>query len=112
MLERIRALEIEKDKLTENVASLRRTAPQRAAQNFKDKWASEVETFEQDIKQGDEAAQNASGEVDIGELKRWDEVQATWGRGTEGLVGLKGGLTETVAKLERANAVAEHMEKR
>jgi kinetochor protein Mis14/NSL1 len=48
--------------------------------------------------------------INIGELSRWEEVQTTWERGTQGLVALKSSLTETVARLERAKNVVEHME--
>jgi len=48
--------------------------------------------------------------INIGELKRWEEIRTTWERGTQGLVGLKSSLTETVARLERAKNVVEHMD--
>lgn len=41
---------------------------------------------------------------------RWDEVRATWERGTEGLGALKGGLTESVARMERVGGVVEYLE--
>lgn len=53
--------------------------------------------------------QDAKGEIDLAELKRWDDVQGTWEKGTEGLVKLKTDLTETVARLERAKGVVEYL---
>lgn len=53
--------------------------------------------------------QDAKGELDLVELKRWDHVQGTWEKGTEGLVKLKTDLTETVARLERAKGVVEYL---
>lgn len=51
-------------------------------------------------------------EVDVPALSRWDDVKRTWERGTEGLVGLKGGLGETRAKVERAGKVVGYVEGR
>ena len=109
-LERIRALEVEKEKLTEQVANMRRTAPQKAAEGFRTKWKSEGDVLDVQAKHHEETALQQSSHIAIGELKRWDEVQNTWVAATEGLVRLKEHLTETVAKVERAKTVAEHME--
>lgn len=56
--------------------------------------------------------QDAKGEIDLVELKRWDDVQGTWEKGTDGLVKLKTDLTETVARLERAKGVVEYLGER
>ena len=104
LAERIRALEASKESLTEKVADLRRTAPAQAAQDFQMQW-----TKESNMEHKDNDAVHYQG-INIGELKRWEEVQTTWERGTQGLVALKSSLTETVARLERAKNVAEQIE--
>lgn len=109
LAERIRALEATKESLTEKVADLRRTAPSQAAKDFQTQWAKDSERF--DAKMEEESNRLVEDKaIEIGNMKRWDEVQATWNRGTESLVALKGSLTETVAHLERAKTVVEHME--
>jgi len=109
LAERIRALEATKESLTEKVADLRRTAPARAAQDFQLQWTKDNECFDSSMKQEDNGLAPYQG-INIGELRRWEEVQATWERGTQGLVALKSSLTETVARLERAKNVVEHIE--
>jgi len=56
-----------------------------------------------------EAGRTRSDVVD-GDEGRWEEVSVMWERGTDGLVGLKGGLTETVARMERVEAVVRYLE--
>jgi len=109
LAERIRALEATKESLTEKVADLRRTAPTRASQDFQLQWTKDNEYFDSSMKQEDNGLAPYQG-INIGELRRWEEVQATWERGTQGLVALKSSLTETVARLERAKNVVEHIE--
>ena len=60
--------------------------------------------------QQEEASATKESSLDLGDMNRWDDVQASWVRGTEILAALKVDLTETVARLERAKTVAEHME--
>jgi kinetochor protein Mis14/NSL1 len=109
LAERIRALEATKESLTEKVADLRRTAPAQATQDFQVRWMKDNDHFDSNMKQEDNDVVPYRG-IDIGELKRWEEIQTTWERGTQGLVALKSSLTETVARLERAKNVVEHME--
>lgn len=45
--------------------------------------------------------------MDVGEIQRADEMQNTWQRGAEDLAGLKGGLGETVEKMEKARRAVE-----
>lgn len=40
--------------------------------------------------------------MEVGEVERLDEVQATWQHGSDNLMDLKSGLGGTVAKMERA----------
>jgi kinetochor protein Mis14/NSL1 len=109
LAERIRALEATKEALTEKVADLRRTAPSQAAKDFQEQWVKDGAAFDARMEQQDNDSSN-SHVIAIGNMKRWDDVQARWNRGSESLVALKGNLTETVAHLERATAVVEHME--
>ncbi|KAF2436121.1 hypothetical protein EJ08DRAFT_692006 [Tothia fuscella] len=110
--ERIATLEKQKETLTEKVADLRRQVPQQAAEGFIERWKKEDEAFEADMQRRDEAVESTTGAFKVGDLKRLDEVQATWETGTTGLVELKTDLTETVAKMERARGVVEEFEKR
>lgn len=109
LAERIRALEATKESLTEKVADLRRTAPAQAAHDFQVQWTKDNDCFDSNIRQEDNDIMPYQ-RINIGELRRWEEVQTTWERGTRGLVDLKSSLTETVARLERAKNVVEHME--
>lgn len=124
MATRIRTLEAQKDSLTEKLADLRRDGPSRAA----DAWAAgfDAQTASLQARQlEDRDAALAAAAADARLLEQaelrplrgeaGDEVRAMWESGTEGLVALKRGLTETVARVERANGVVgyvEAMEKR
>jgi kinetochor protein Mis14/NSL1 len=110
--ERVAHLERQKETLTEKVADLRRAVPSQAAEGFKERWKSEDEAFEAQIKQLEDGEGDVSGTLRVGDVKRLDEVQRTWERGTGGLVGLKSELTETVAKLERAKGVVGLLDER
>jgi kinetochor protein Mis14/NSL1 len=106
-------LEEQKEKLTEKVADLRRAGPEKAAALFKERWDAEEAAFEAQMEGVEQTSgQDTRGEIDLVELKRWDDIQGTWEKGTEGLVKLKTDLTETVARLERAKGVIEYLEER
>jgi kinetochor protein Mis14/NSL1 len=109
--ERIALLEKQKESLTEKVADLRRAVPSQAAEGFTERWKSEDQAFEAQLKMLEDG-ENVGGSLQLGELKRLDEVRRTWERGTGGLIALKADLTETVAKLERAKGVVEHLEEK
>jgi len=72
-------------------------------------WTKDSDYFDSNMEQEDNDVAPYKG-INIGELKRWEEIETTWERGTQGLVALKSSLTETVARLERAKNVVEHME--
>lgn len=111
LAEKVRQLEAQKESLIEKVADQRRTAPQQAAEQYRRAFLAETEEVDLRYAQELESMDKMTvPELDLGEFKRWDEVQATWARGAEGLLELKGGLTETAAKLERAKSVADMME--
>jgi kinetochor protein Mis14/NSL1 len=87
--------------------------PEKAATLFKERWAADEAAFETQMEGVEQTGgQDTKGELDLVELKRWDDVQGTWGKGTEGLVKLKTDLTETVARLERAKGVVDYLEER
>ena len=50
--------------------------------------------------------------MQIDEIPRLTDIENTWRRGTDGLAELKDGLTETAAKLERAEKVVNYVEGR
>ncbi|KAF1984384.1 hypothetical protein K402DRAFT_447672 [Aulographum hederae CBS 113979] len=112
LTDRIRALETSREQLTERVADLRRTAPSAAAQSFQTKFLADLEAEEALAREEREEALRAAREsrLEMGELRRWDDVRGTWEKGAEGLVGLKGGLTGSVAKGERALGVVGWLE--
>jgi kinetochor protein Mis14/NSL1 len=134
LAEQIRALEERKEQLTERVADLRRTGPEKAADRWRKDWEGKVRGV-MDVKEGSEATQGGasmkdvemsenSGDVgadlldskekaeatlDIGPLDRWDDVQQTYDRALNGLVDLKEGMSGTVGKLTEAKRVGEEL---
>ncbi|OCL02790.1 hypothetical protein AOQ84DRAFT_357217 [Glonium stellatum] len=109
--DRLEALTVQKNSLVEKVADLRRTAPTLAAQAYQTAFLQESDQWEQEYRMREAQALQAPERVlDLDELKRWDEVQRMWERGTEGLGMLKGGLPETRARLERAEGVVGYLE--
>jgi kinetochor protein Mis14/NSL1 len=111
LAEKIRAMEAEKERLTLKVTGLRREAPAKAAENFKTRWTIEEESFNAKLDEAKSREEGEKMELDVGEFKRWDDVQTVYEQSTDGLVKLKTDLTETVAKLERAKGVATYMQK-
>ena len=93
------------------VAELRRSAPEKAAQRYMERLEEELR-----VEREMEARKREGGEGgDVQEdrefrgLERRDEVERMWGRGTEGLVGLKT-VTGVVASLERAGRAVDVVE--
>lgn len=89
---------------TLHVANLRRTAPARVSEGFQQSFAKASEQEDARLSQiGEKSLLEAQNtRMDVGEVQRLDEVQATWYHGSEGLISLKAGLGGTVAKMERA----------
>ena len=110
LAERIRTLEAEKERLTLKVTGLRRDAPAKAAENFKQRWDTEEAAFAARMDEAKERQEGESMELDVGEFERWDEVQAVYEKSMDGLAKLKTDLTESVAKLERAKGVTAYVE--
>ncbi|KAK8227423.1 hypothetical protein IWZ00DRAFT_547215 [Phyllosticta capitalensis] len=116
---RIRTLEAKKDTLTEKLADLRREAPSRAANAWSTKFEAEMAALQaRHLEARDAALRRANEDTRLLEQSHLeplqgesgDEVRAMWERGTEGLVALKRGLTETVARVERAEGVVGYVE--
>ncbi|KIW03059.1 uncharacterized protein PV09_05708 [Verruconis gallopava] len=110
LAEKIRTLEVEKERLTLKVTGLRRDAPAKAAENVKARWTAEEESFEAALDGAREKDGEEGVELDVGGFKRWDEVQAAYGQSIDALVRLRTELTESVAKLQRARGVAAYVE--
>ncbi|KAL0254943.1 hypothetical protein SLS55_009467 [Diplodia seriata] len=109
----IRTLEAQRESLTEKVADLRREAPKKAAGAYEVAYLKEAEEMERLGREREEAAIRAAAEetrLEAGEMRRWDDVQQMWERGTQSLVDLKDALPETAARLKRAETVAQHLE--
>ncbi|KAK7509990.1 uncharacterized protein IWZ02DRAFT_472383 [Phyllosticta citriasiana] len=118
---RIRTLEAQKDTLTEKLADLRRDGPSRAADAWAASFGAQTATLqERQLEMRDAALAAAQADARLleeAELRPLqgeggEEVRAMWERGAEGLVALKRGLTETVARVERANGVVGYVEGR
>lgn len=116
--ERLRALEAQREMLAEQVAGLRREAPGQYARNYQELWGRECkeedEKMEEQRRMMMEDVESDGARLDVygPGAERWDDTRRVWERGTEGLMELKGGLTETVAKLERARDVLEVMDEK
>ncbi|KAL1629511.1 putative kinetochore protein mis14 [Diplodia seriata] len=113
LVDKIRTLEAQRESLTEKVADLRREAPKKAAGAYEVAYLKEAEEMERLGREREEAAIRAAAEetrLEAGEMRRWDDVQQMWERGTQSLVDLKDALPETAARLKRAETVAQHLE--
>ena len=109
LAQRIQALSAQIEDHTLHLANLRRTAPAQTSQNFQHHFTQTSERDDARLQQiGDRQLQDAqSTNMDVGEVERLDEVQATWQHGSEGLTNLKSGLGGTVAKMERAQQAVD-----
>ena len=97
------------------MAELRREAPAAAARAYMERLQQEMEVEERELSALRERVasegekEGGKGLVDLG-VEREGEVRVTWKRGLEGLMRLKG-MTEEVARLERAKEVAGIVER-
>lgn len=99
--------------MTLTLANLRRTAPAQAAQAYQTKFQSESEGWDQALRQAEDTAVGGAAqgvELDVAGLERVEEMRRSWERGTETLANVKDGIGATVARLERAEGVAKHLE--
>ena len=107
LAERLRTLYAEFDTQSTRVAELRRDAPGAAARGY-------IERLEAELKRGKDLEKERESnnvhmdvdDLDMGTLKRKDDVERMWRRGTEGLVDLKK-IPGVLAKLERAEKAIE-----
>lgn len=115
--EKIREMEQKKERLLLKVARHRRIGPDAAASRWRDEWESQVQSSEQEMEQDgdikmesstDSAPQNFN--LDLGEMKRWHEVQRSYGRGAQALAELKVGMAGMIGRLEEAKSVSEELE--
>ena len=111
---RLTALANTHNDLILSLATLRRTAPAQAARSFQATYNAHFTGLESQARAEIErlGKQSEVDNLDIGKLERLEDVEKTWKRGTQGLLELKSGLTETVAKCERAIEVANEVQKR
>ena len=101
---------------TTRLAQLRREAPARAAAGWADGLRDDVEARERAFAEsraraaaaGEGAAEAGLGDV---RMERPERVRGLWDGGRRELVGLKG-VTEVVARLERAKRAVEEVERR
>lgn len=107
LAERLRALYAEFDTQSTRVAELRRDAPGAAARGYIERLEAELKR-EKDLEKERESknVHTDVDDLDMGTLKRKDDVERMWRRGTEGLVDL-GKITGVLAKLERAEKAIE-----
>ncbi|ORY04262.1 hypothetical protein BCR34DRAFT_604909 [Clohesyomyces aquaticus] len=102
-----------RDRLVADISRQRRVVPGVAAKGFEERYTRE---WEEGQRAWEEQVERASGEeargqgLDVKGFERADEVQRLWERSVEGLGGLKGGLPETRARLERCGDVVGYLE--
>ncbi|KAK3703047.1 hypothetical protein LTR37_014658 [Vermiconidia calcicola] len=112
LAQRIQTLSGQIEKHTLDLANLRRNAPAQTLQRFQQSFTKASEQDDARLQQyGSERLDEAKQtEIDIGEIERLDEVQATWQNGSENLISLKSELGGTVAKMERAQQAVDFVE--
>ncbi|KAK5168778.1 uncharacterized protein LTR77_006087 [Saxophila tyrrhenica] len=114
LAQRIQALNAQIENHTLQLANLRRTAPKETAEKFEESFKKASERDDERLVKGSEALVDEAkqAKVDVGEVERLEEIQATWQNGTESLTALKSGLGGTVAKMERAQQAVDFLEER
>ncbi|KAK7712872.1 hypothetical protein SLS57_007616 [Botryosphaeria dothidea] len=112
LVDKIRVLEAQKESLTEKVADLRREAPKKAAEAYETAFVKESEEMEHVAREHEAAMRSAAEDtkLDAGEMRRWDDVQQMYEKGTQSLLDLKDELPGTMGRLDRANGVAKYLE--
>jgi len=104
LAQRIQALSAQIEHHTLQLANLRRNAPSETSQRFQDSFEKDSEAYEARLAKDEEVQLEEAKrmQVVVGEMERMDEVQGTWYKGAETLSGLKSGLGNTVARMEKA----------
>lgn len=111
LADKLRGLYATLESETTRVAELRREAPSAAARGFVERLKTEMETEQAALEYLRERTK-IDGEaqvISVG-LARRDEIEMAMGRGVAGLEALRG-VTETVAKLERAARAVREVER-
>ena len=101
--DRVTKLLQQESELLVEVGQLRRTAPLKAAEMWKEElsWVDYINRdAEVEIRKG--------ADLGVDKLERQEEVEATWKRGVEGLERLKREMPATAAKMERAKRAGEY----
>ncbi|KAF2197524.1 hypothetical protein GQ43DRAFT_466345 [Delitschia confertaspora ATCC 74209] len=114
---KLSTLHAKRDNLISQISSHRRKTPALAAANFQAHFLAQSTQLQQSHEAADERARTLSMEekealLAVEELKRAEDVRRTWERTVEGLARLKGGLTETRARVERGVGVVGFVEGR
>lgn len=114
LAQRVQTLSSQIEAYTLQLSNLRRTAPASASEAFQTSFTKQSESFNARVEQSKNAKieEAQSTKMEIGDFQRWDEVEQSWQRGTESMAGLKSGLGETVASLERSLRAVNHIEGR
>ena len=114
LAQRIQALSQQIENHTVQLANLRRTAPAETSQRFQESFTKTSERDDARLHRlEEETLQDAKNtKLDVGEVERLDEIQATWQNGSDNLTLLKSGLGGTVAKMERAQNAVDILEGR
>jgi len=104
LAQRIQALSAQIEHHTLQLANLRRNAPSETSQRFQDSFEKDSEAYEARLAKDEEVQLEEAKrmQVVVGVMERMDEVQGTWYKGAETLSGLKSGLGNTVARMEKA----------
>ncbi len=109
----------QEEELLLELAQVRREAPVKAKEMWQKElvWVDELSGSElakdegprAEVGDGDVKMEGTDDVVDlrVDRLERQQEVEASWKRGTEGLVRLKGELPQVAAKMERARRVGD-----
>ncbi|EME80868.1 uncharacterized protein MYCFIDRAFT_46462 [Pseudocercospora fijiensis CIRAD86] len=112
LAQKIQALSSQIEHQTLQLANLRRKAPQETARKFLQAFERQGEESEKMLEVERERSLKVATEtsVDVGEVKRVEEVQASWVRGKEELEVVKSGIKGTVQKMEKAKRAVEVVE--
>lgn len=97
---------------SENVAKMRRQAPQKAAREYAEKLRGDMDAQEGaggvKVEEGVDGGEEGPA-LEGWEVERREEVERMWRRGVDGLEGL-GDITGVLARLERAERAMDVVE--
>lgn len=106
--DRVAKLLQQESELLVEVGQLRRTAPLKAAEMWKEElsWVDDINKDES--MEIDEQEMRKRADLGVEKLERQEEVEAMWKRGVDGLGRLKREMPATAAKMERAKRAGEY----